>query len=73
MESICRVFLSVLSWGLSNSKPPVQDPILGVEVAHCSIGVVLGVIQVVQIWFTRIPNTSRSSRLDEVVRCLSEE
>ena len=55
---------SILSFlGMSSSKRPVPDPILGVEVAHCSIGMVRGVVQVVQNWFTGIPNQSRSSRL----------
>ena len=37
---------------------PVSDPILGVEVACRSIMEVRGVIQVVQNWFTGIPNPS---------------
>ena len=32
-----------------------------VEVVSCSIGVVRGVVQVVQNWFTGIPNPARSS------------
>ena len=47
-------------WELSNSKRPVPDPILGVEVDLFSIGVVLDVAQVIQNWFTGIPNPSRS-------------
>ena len=50
-------------WRMSSSKRPVPDPILGVEVALCSIGVVRGVVQLVQNWFTGIPNPSLSSRL----------
>ena len=42
---------------------PVSVPILGVEVARCIIGVVRGVVQVIQNWFTGIPNPTRSSRL----------
>ena len=38
-------------------------PIYGVEVACCSIGVFRDVVQVVQNWFTGIPNPSRSSRV----------
>ena len=53
---------SCLFLGMSSSKWPVQDPILGVEVARCSIGVVHDVIKVVQNWFTGIPNPSRSLR-----------
>ena len=34
-----------------------------IEVARCSIGVVRGVVQVIQNWFTGIPNPTRSSRL----------
>ena len=49
--------------GMSSSKRHFPDPILGVEVALCSIGVVRGVVQLVQNWFTGIPNPSRSSRL----------
>ena len=45
------------------SKKPVPDPILGVEVARCSIGVVRGVVQVVQNWFTGIRIRPESSRL----------
>ena len=47
-----------------SSKRPVPDPILGVEVACCSIGVVRGEVQVVQNCFTGIPNPSRSSSLE---------
>ena len=39
-------------WGLSSLKRLVPDPILEVEVARCSIGVVRGVVQVIQNWFT---------------------
>ena len=50
--------------GLSSSKWLVPDPILEVEVAFCSIGIILGVVQVVQNWFiTGTPNPTRSSRL----------
>ena len=35
--------------GMSSSKRPEPDSILGVEVARCSIGVVRGVVQVIQI------------------------
>ena len=48
---------------MSISKRSVPDPILGVEVARCSIGVVRGVVQVVQNWFTGIKNPTRSLRL----------
>ena len=35
----------------------------GIEVAGCSIGVVRGVVQVIQNWFTGNPNLTRSLRL----------
>ena len=44
-------------------ESPHSRFILGVEVARCNIGVVRGVVQVVQNCFTGIPNPSRSSRL----------
>ena len=63
MESFCRVFLILFS-GMSSSKRPVPDPFMWVEVDRCSIGVVQGVVHVVQNWFTGIPNPTRSSRLE---------
>ena len=48
---------------ISSSKRPVPDPILGNEVARCSIGVLRVVVQVIQNWFTGIRNPSRSSSL----------
>ena len=62
MGSIRRVFLPSFL-GMSRSKRPISDPILGVEVARCSIGVVDDEVQVVQNWFTAIPNPSQSSSL----------
>ena len=49
--------------GMSSSKRPVPDPILGLEVARCSNGMVRGVVQLVQNWFAGIPNPIRSLRL----------
>ena len=46
-------------WGLSSSKLPVPNPILGIEVERYVIVVVRGVIQVVQNWFTGIPNLTK--------------
>ena len=43
-----------------SSKLPVPDTILGVEVARCSIGVF---VSVVQNLFTGIPNSTRSLSL----------
>ena len=48
---------------MSSSMRPVRDPILGVEVAGSNNGEVRGAVQVVQNWFTGIPNPSRSSSL----------
>ena len=44
-------------------EAPVPDRFVRVEVARPSIGMVHGVVQVVQNWFTGIPNSFRSSRL----------
>ena len=62
MESMRRLFSLLPFWKISSSKRPVSDP-LGVEVAHCSIGVVRGVVQVIQNWFTGNPNPTRSMSL----------
>ena len=65
MESIGRgvVFLPFWVMSPSSSKRPVLDPILGFEVARYIL-VVRGVVQVVQNWFTGIPNPTRSLRLE---------
>ena len=57
--------LSISSFlsGMSSSKQSFPDPIMGVEVDRCSIGVVRVVVQVFQNCFTGIPNPTRSSRL----------
>ena len=62
MESIVECFFLPF-WLMSSSKRTVPDPTLADKVARCSIGVVRGVVQVVQNWFTGIPNPTRRSRL----------
>ena len=58
MESIKRVFLSVL-YGGSLVRVSNSNQFLVVEVALCSIVVVRGVVQVIQNWFYRNSNPSR--------------
>ena len=62
MEFIRRVFLpSILvdvKFEGNCSRSYFED-----KVTRFSIGVVRGVVQVVQYWFTGIPNPTRSSRL----------
>ena len=47
MESIIRVFPTF--FGMSSLKLSVPDPFFGFEVAHCSIGLFRGVVQVSKI------------------------
>ena len=49
MESIRRVFQPIL-FGDSRVQSGLSDPIFG-TIDGCSIGVVRGVVQVVQNWF----------------------
>ena len=49
MRCIRRVFISVLSEGCRVRSAPVPDPILMIEASRCRIGMVMGVIQVLQI------------------------
>ena len=55
MESILRVFLPTFL-GDVEFEAARSSPILGVEVACCSIGMVHGAVQVIQNLFTGIPN-----------------
>ena len=64
MESIRRVFLLVLSGNAEFEAIRSGTNFGRVEVVRCSIGEVLGVIQMVQYWFTGIPNPSKSSWLE---------
>ena len=50
-------------WMILSSKWPDPIRFWEVEVACCSIGVVRGVVQVIQNWNTGIPNPTRNSRL----------
>ena len=50
-------------WGNSVSRGQVKIQFLVVEMALCSIGVVRGVVQVVQNWFYGIRIRPESSRL----------
>ena len=66
MESIHRVFLPSFQ-GNVDFKEASLNLILDGEEALCSIvvdrGVVSGVVQEVQNWFTGIPNPTRSLKL----------
>ena len=62
MKSICRVFLPVILFDVEFEADCSRSN-FGDKVACLSIGVVRGVVQVVQHWFTGIPNPTRSSRL----------
>ena len=53
-----------LSGGYRARSGAFLDPILGIEVALCSIGVFRGVFQVVQNWFTGISNPMGDSMLE---------
>ena len=50
-------------WEMSSSKRLVPDPIMGVEMSHCSIREAHGVIQVFQNCFIVIQNPMGGSRL----------
>ena len=67
--SMDGVYLSkVLSYcflGDVDFEVTLPNPILGVEVAHCSINEVRGVVQLLQFKFIGIPDSNRSTRLDE--------
>ena len=60
--SISRVFLPSFL-GDVKFEAARSNPILWFDEASCSIEVVRGLVQVVQNWFTGIPNPSRSLRL----------
>ena len=62
MDSIQRLFLPSFL-GDVELEAAVPDPILEAEVISRCIEVVRGVVQVVQNWFTGIPNPSRRSSL----------
>ena len=59
--------------GMSSSKQPFPDPILGVEVERCSIGVVRVVIQVFKIVLSEFRILPDVRGQDEVARSLSDE
>ena len=73
MESINRVFFSVISEGCRVQSGQFQIQLCFVEVALCSIVEVRGVVLVVQNRFTEILNPSRSSTLYEVAKSLSDD
>ena len=56
-------FLGKVEFGAALSRSNFM-----VELVLCSTGVVIGVGQVVQNWFTGIPNPTRSSGYDEIAR-----
>ena len=62
MSSIHRDFFPV-HIGDVEFEADFRDPILGVEVAHCSVGTVLGEVQVIQKKFTGFSNLYINSRL----------
>ena len=67
--SMDGVYLSkVLSYcflGDVDFEVTLPNPILGVEVAHCSIKEIRGVVQLLQNRFIINPDSNRSTRLDE--------
>ena len=62
MESIRRVFLPSILVDVEFEGNCSRSN-FGDKVTLFSIGVVRGVVQVVQYWFTGIPNPTRRSRL----------
>ena len=60
MGTIRRLFLLVRFGGMSTSKRPVPDPILGFDEIRSIIVVVYWCGPIDQKWFTGIPKSSRS-------------
>ena len=63
MESIRRVFIPFFQGDVEFEAIRFGTNFGRVEVVRCNIGEVLGVIQMVQYWFTGIPNPTRGLRL----------